>query len=68
MKNNEIKQNTPIGLIPRKNATELRYLDVCGAIKRYYEAGLKIPVEWIEEYNDLIILKHFINNEESKDK
>lgn len=48
----------PIGLIPKrfykKNENNNRFQDVCGAITRYYNAGLKINVEWIEEYNELI--------------
>ena len=25
-----------------------------GAIARYYDAGMKINIEWIEEYNELV--------------
>lgn len=48
-------EKPPIGLIPKRFAIEDRYKEVCGAISRYYEAGLQIPVEWIEEYNELVI-------------
>lgn len=48
----------PLGLIPKKFHEEKinteRFLEVCGAITRYYNAGLKINIEWIEEYNDLV--------------
>lgn len=48
----------PLGLIPKniyeRNCIINRFNDVCGAITRYYEAGLRIKVEWIEEYNDFI--------------
>ena len=48
----------PLGLIPKKYHEEKinaeRFLEVCGAITRYYNAGLKINIEWIEEYNDLV--------------
>jgi hypothetical protein len=48
----------PIGLVPRSIASELsiknRFQDVCRAIQRYYDAGLKIDIEWIAEYNELI--------------
>lgn len=44
----------PIGLKPKKLADEARLFEVRSAIVRYYEAGLKIPVEWIIEYNELI--------------
>lgn len=44
----------PLGLTPKWVIQEARYFDVCGAISRYYNAGLKIPIEWIEEYNELV--------------
>ncbi len=44
----------PLGLIPRWVQVEQRYCAVCAAISRYYNAGKKIPIEWIEEYNELI--------------
>ena len=56
----QIEENTkpPLGLIPKmfhdKNVKIERYNDVCSAIARYYHARLKINIEWIEEYNDLV--------------
>ena len=48
----------PLGLIPKKLYDEQikveRFNEVCGAIARYYDAGLKINIEWIEEYNELV--------------
>lgn len=48
----------PLGLMPKKlhyeRLTAERFNEVCGAIVRYYNAGLKINVEWIEEYNELV--------------
>ena len=53
----------PLGLIPKrfhdKNVKIERYNDVCSAIARYYHARLKINIEWIEEYNDLV---DYLNN------
>lgn len=56
-----IDRNTtkiPLGLTPKKIHDERvkteRFNEVCGAITRYYNAGLKIKIEWIEEYNELI--------------
>lgn len=55
----------PLGLIPKKLHDERvkveRFHEVCGAIARYYDAGLKINIEWIEEYYDLVdfIRKHY---------
>lgn len=48
----------PLGLIPKKFKQQERFLEVCGAISRYYNAGIKIPIEWIEEYNELVELCH----------
>lgn len=51
-------EKPPLGLVPEKlfkeKINKQRFLDVCGAISRYYTAGLKINVEWIEEYNQLV--------------
>ena len=44
----------PIGLKPKFVNRLERLNEVRGAIVRYYDAGLKIPVEWIEEYNEFI--------------
>ena len=46
----------PIGLIPKwvRNGERLR--EVREAIVRYYDAEMEIPVEWMEEYNELIKL------------
>ncbi len=56
----------PLGLIPKKFHNERvraeRFNEVCGAIARYYDAGLKINIEWIEEYNELVesVGKHYL--------
>lgn len=47
-------ERPPLGLTPRWVMVEQRYGAVCAAISRYYNAGKKIPIEWIEEYNELI--------------
>lgn len=55
----------PLGLMPKKFYDERvnieRFNEVCGAISRYYNAGLKINIEWIEEYNELVecVGKHY---------
>ena len=55
----------PLGLIPKRFHDERvraeRFNEVCGAIVRYYDAGLKINIEWIEEYNELVecVDKHY---------
>jgi hypothetical protein len=51
-------QKPPIGLMPEylyyEQIKRERLNDVRGAIARYYDAELKIPIQWIQEYNDLI--------------
>ncbi len=44
----------PLGLKPKKINEEQRYVEVQTAIDRYCIDGLKIPVEWVEEYNELL--------------
>lgn len=54
-----MKKDTPkknlIGLIPKKIYYENRLIEVKNAIERYYNANLIIPIEWVKEYNELII-------------
>jgi hypothetical protein len=58
----------PLGLIPKRfhdvffeRVKEERLNKVREAIARYYNAGLKINIEWIEEYNELVecVGKHY---------
>lgn len=48
----------PLGLTPKsiylKNSRNERFNEVCGAIKRYWDADKEIPIEWILEYNTLL--------------
>lgn len=48
----------PMGIIPKKyyyeQVKQERFIELCEAIIRYYNAGLQINIEWIEEYNELI--------------
>ena len=46
----------PLGLIPKKFRQRERFIEVCRAISGYYNAGKKIPIEWVEEYNELVEL------------
>jgi len=45
---------SPLGLVPKDVCEEKRFYEVCSAISRYYSAGFKIPLEWVEEYNELL--------------
>ena len=59
MDNSEIAK-PPLGLIPKKyydaQKTASRFNDVCRAIVRYYNAGLPINIEGVEEYNEILKL------------
>lgn len=44
----------PIGLRPKWVSNKERLNEVRSAIVRYYDAELKIPIEWVDEYNELI--------------
>ena len=44
----------PIGLKPKWLSDKERLNEVRSAIVRYYRAELKIPIEWVKEYNELI--------------
>jgi hypothetical protein len=55
---NDNSTKPPLGLIPKRFHDQRvkveRFNEVCGAIARYYDARLKIKIEWIEEYNELV--------------
>jgi hypothetical protein len=55
---NDNSTKPPLGLRPKILYDDLvkveRFNEVCGAIARYYDARLKIKIEWIEEYNELV--------------
>ena len=44
----------PIGLKPKWLHNEQRLNTVKTAMIRYFNTGLKLPIIWIEEYNELI--------------
>lgn len=48
------RKKPPIGLIPKKIVDERRMKEVVRAIASYFDQGLKIPLEWISEYNELL--------------
>lgn len=43
-------------LIPREDWMQGRFNDVCTAIAIRYKRNEHIPIEWIEEYNELRLL------------
>ena len=47
-------ERPPLGLLSKSIHKEKRFYDVCAAISRYYNVGWKIPIEWVEEHNELV--------------
>ena len=43
----------PLGIMPRHIHDEIRRQELGEAIVRYIEASLPVPLEWVEEYNEL---------------
>ncbi len=43
----------PFGLKPKYIHDEHRAIDISNAIVRYLRNSLPIPIEWVEEYNEL---------------
>lgn len=43
----------PLGLTPRWVRDMVRFEEIISAMKRYSEAGVPIPIEWIEEIDEL---------------
>lgn len=44
----------PLGLKPKSVIDKDRMYDIVSAVSRYFAANKKIPIEWIEEYNQLV--------------
>lgn len=53
-KNSPTAIKPPLGLVPKAVVQLQRLEDIKKAIARYYNAELEIPLEWVEEYNELI--------------
>jgi hypothetical protein len=47
------KPKPPIGLMPKQLWVENRLREIAAAIQRYLDEKFEIPVEWVEEYNEL---------------
>jgi hypothetical protein len=45
---------SPLGIIPKNIWKKQRLGELRGAVERYLEANQRIPIEWIEEYNQLL--------------
>lgn len=44
----------PMGIMPKWRHDEMRLGSIIGAIERYIDAKCQVPLEWIEEYNQLV--------------
>lgn len=55
IKNEEKDKKPPLGLEPRDVHEEYRIMDIFAAMKRYSMAEMVIPLEWIEELDDLFM-------------
>lgn len=44
----------PLGIVPRKIWEDKRLEEIKSAILRYIDSRHAIPLEWVEEYNELI--------------
>lgn len=44
----------PLGLMPKNILDNIRLVDIHDAVNRYFFDKKEIPIEWIEEYNDLV--------------
>lgn len=54
-----IKMNVekpPIGLMPKRMWQEQRLNDLNDAIDRYEKAKCEVPVEWLYERNELVLI------------
>lgn len=47
------KPKPPLGVMPRDIWDRKRQEELAEAMARYLEAGMKIPTEWLEEYNEI---------------
>jgi hypothetical protein len=45
----------PLGIMPRYVWDDLRLKALVAAMRRMQDNGYPIPVEWVEEYNELLI-------------
>ena len=46
--------NPPLGIIPKNLWKKQRLRELRDVIDKYLEANQRVPIEWIEEYNELL--------------
>jgi len=59
-------EKPPLGLKPRFIHDQQWANEIGGAIIRRLEAGYPIPIEWVEEYNELLGRDYTKKKEERK--
>lgn len=47
-------EKPPLGLKPKKFFMDARRDDIMATVERYFERYKEIPIEWIEEYNEIV--------------
>ena len=52
-KDDYVFEKPPLGLQPKWLCAEIRIKEIFSAMNRYYSYKKVIPVEWVEEYNEL---------------
>lgn len=55
-------EKPPIGILPKSIWDEKRHDEIFQVIHRYLDAGLPLPTEWIEEYNEYLKEKRHNEN------
>lgn len=48
-----MSRKPPLGLIPRWLHREQRLNEIIAAMSRYIYAGMQLPIDWVEEYNQI---------------
>ena len=59
--NESVLDKPPLGLMPKSIHQTKRFHEICAAIVRYYDSGKELPIEWIEEYNELVGIVRGLN-------
>ena len=60
----------PLGITPREILDTERLIEITGGIQRYIEAGVTIPISWMEELNEITarMKQRSIKREEAKER
>lgn len=50
-----VSKKPPLGVMPKFIWNQKRQGELLAAISRYYDEGLKVPLEWISEFKELCV-------------